>query len=644
MSQKLENQLNLALETPEEVREETLNLNVGYDPGARTWELIVKYNGDPATLGRRADSGEASAPGDRGESLALEDARILVEPLIAGYAILTVPESLVDEVIANPQIEYVEKPKNFYFVQEGPSARACIASVTARDPFLSGAGVLVAVIDSGIAYQRNEFRKEDGSTRIRYFWDQTLMPGGTMQTVQQPGIPEAMQGIGESGLPGQLRDFREARLPGPPQGFQEGVEFDAAWINETLALPTEAERFERMPTIDVSGHGTAVAGIAAASRTPSYQGVAPGADLLIVKLGGDNGDLMGYSKTTEILRAVTYCVKKGQELGEPLVINLSFGNTYGAHDGSTLLERFLDNAAEIGRCVICVGSGNEGNSSGHVSGKLTERKGIDLAIAGFERRLSVQLWKYYGDQIRILLRAPGGTTVSLMPERQGADGGGYVLRVENTRILVYFGEPTPYSASQEIYLEMLPQEPGTFLQEGIWRFILEPVKLVTGAYSFYLPSAVTRNRGTGFLEPTPERTLTIPGSASKVITVGAYDPAFESYADFSGRGYGMTSALGERTGYGTAKPDLVAPGVGIMAPDVLGGFSYNTGTSFSTPIVSGSAALLMEWGIVRGKDPYLYGEKIKAYLRGGAQPIRGETVYPNEKVGFGSVCASESIP
>ncbi len=632
MSQKLENQLNLALETPEEVREETLNLNVGYDPGAKTWELIVKYNGDPATLGRRVDSGEASAPRNRGESLALEDTQILVEPLIAGYAILTVPEALVDEVSANPQIEYVEKPKNFYFVQEGPSARACIAGVTARDPFLSGAGVLVAVIDSGIAYQRSEFRKEDGSTRIRYFWDQTITPDGMAQD------------IGESGLSGQFQGFRETRLPGPPQGFFEGAEFDADWINETLALPTEAERWERMPTIDVSGHGTAVAGIAAASRTTSYQGVAPEADLLIVKLGGDNGDLTGYSKTTEILRAVTYCVKKAQELERPLVINLSFGNTYGAHDGSTLLERFLDNAAEIGRCVICVGSGNEGNSSGHVAGKLTGKRMIDLAIAGFERHLSVQLWKYYGDQFRILLRAPGGTTASLMPERQDTSGGGYALRVEDARILVYFGEPTPYSASQEIYLELLPQEPGTFLQEGIWRFLLEPVRIVTGAFSFYLPSAVTRNRGTGFLEPTPERTLTIPGSASKVITVGAYDPAFEAYADFSGRGYGMTNALGERMGYGTAKPDLVAPGVGILAPDVLGGYSYDTGTSFSTPIVSGSAALLMEWGIVRGKDPYLYGEKIKAYLRGGAQPIRGETIYPNEKVGFGSVCASESIP
>ena len=594
MSQKLEDQLNLALETPEEVREETLNLNVGYDSEARTWELIVKYNGDPETLAAFAT---------------------LVEPLIAGYAILTVPEALVDMVSADPQIEYVEKPKNFYFVQEGPSARACIASVTARDPFLNGKGVLVAVIDSGIAYQRNEFRKEDGSTRIRYFWDQTIMSGE-----------------------------REAELPGPPQGFREGVEFDEAWINETLALPTGTEQWERMPTIDVSGHGTAVAGIAAASVTPSYQGVAPKADLLIVKLGGDPGALAGYSKTTEILRAVTYCVRKAKELGEPIVINLSFGNTYGAHDGSTLLERFLDNAAEIGRCVICVGSGNEGNSSGHVSGRLTARKMIDLAIASYERRLSVQIWKEYGDQFRIQLRAPGGTSVSLMPERLNASGGGYALQVENTRLLVYFGEPTPYSTSQEIYLELLPGAFGDFLPEGIWQFILEPVRIVTGAYSFYLPSEVTRNRGTGFLEPTPERTLTIPGTAAKVITVGAYDPAFESYADFSGRGYGMTNSSGQGTGHGTIKPDVVAPGVGILAPEVLGGFSYQTGTSFSTPIVSGCVALLMEWGIVRGNDPYLYGEKIKAYLRRGAQPIRGERVYPNEKVGFGAICVSESIP
>lgn len=616
MSQKFENQLNLALETPQAMRELTQDLSVGYDPGESTWELIVKYNGS-------LEEGQFLG------SVARE--RIVVEPLIAGYAILTVPASLVEAVASDPRIEYVEKPKNFYFGVEGPSARACIASVVAREPFLTGQGVLLAIIDSGLDYRRREFRWADGRTRVKYFWDQTLSESNFMSG----GVSSGMSGSMPGGMSGSF--------PGPPAGFREGMEFDEAWINEALLAGSEAEVFEKMPTIDISGHGTAVAGIAGASMVSNYQGVARGAEFLIVKIGGSDGSLAGFSKTTEIMRAVTYCVRKGQELGRPVVINLSFGNTYGAHDGSSLLERFLDNAAEIGRTVICVGSGNEGNASGHVTGIAKETREVELTVAGFERNLSVQIWKHYSDQFRIMLRAPGGSVVSLMPERADASGGGYMLLVENTRILVYFGEPTPYSVSQEIYLEMLPANDRAYLPEGIWRFMVEPVRIVTGEFSFYLPPAVTRNGGTGFLEPAPSATLTIPSTAAKVITVGAYDMQYDSYADFSGRGYGMEGSRGERLGLGTVKPDVVAPGVNILAPDVYGGYTGVTGTSFATPIVSGSAALLMEWGIVRGKDPYLYGEKIKAYFRAGAQAIRGEARYPNEKVGFGAVCISESI-
>ena len=48
-----------------------------------------------------------------------------------------------------------------------------------------------------------------------------------------------------------------------------------------------------------------------------------------------------------------------------------------------------------------------------------------------------------------------------------------------------------------------------------------------------------------------------------------------------------------------------------------------------------SAALLMQWGIVNGNDPYLYGEKVKACLRKGARPLPGFEEYPNEEVGWG---------
>ena len=157
----------------------------------------------------------------------------------------------------------------------------------------------------------------------------------------------------------------------PPAGFRMGVEFDSEQIDRALETFSMQEQFQLLPSVDTSGHGTAVAGIAA-GNSASYSGVAPEAELLIVKLG--QPDVNSFPRTTEIMRAVTYVVRKAIEMRMPLVVNLSFGNTYGAHDGSSLIERFLDNSAEMGRTVICVGSGNEGNSNGHLAGSLLRER------------------------------------------------------------------------------------------------------------------------------------------------------------------------------------------------------------------------------------------------------------------------------
>ncbi|MEG0963560.1 MAG: S8 family serine peptidase, partial [Lachnospiraceae bacterium] len=171
---------------------------------------------------------------------------------------------------------------------------------------------------------------------------------------------------------------------------------------------------------------------------------------------------------------------------------------------------------------------------------------------------------------------------------------------------------------------------------GIWKIILTPNKIVEGNYALWLPSENVLNRGTGFLYPTENRTLTIPSTSSRAITVGAYDGRTFTYADFSGRGY--------REGNQETKPDLVAPGVKVMAPTTSNGYAQVTGTSFATPFVTGAAALLMEWGIVNGNDDYLYGEKIKAYFRRGARPLPGFTEYPNSVVGWGALCVRDSLP
>lgn len=593
MDQKLENILNLALETPEEEREQTESLNVGYSAETRSWELIVKYHG---SLSR------------------LREQNIVVEELIAGYAILTVPEALVDMVSDTPEIEYVEKPKRFYYGQTFPAGTSCFPPVTMRTPFLNGGGVLLAVLDSGINWDLEVFRKADGSTRIRYLWDQTVSE--------------------------ETASMRYGKMP---DGFSLGTEYTAEEINAALQMPA-LDRYRRIPSRDLSGHGTAVAGIAAGrSADGLYTGAAPEAELIVVKLGlpGNSGGVEeGFPRTTEILRGVTYALWKARQLNMPLVINLSFGNSYGSHDGSTLLERFLDNASEIGKTVICVGSGNEGAARGHFAGNITRDSRVELAVGNYERSLNIQLWKNYSDVFRIRLQSPGGEEAELTTNIQG---GKYTLKLEQTRILVYLGEPLPYAVAQEIYLEMIPVT-GSYINAGIWTIRLEPVMTVTGQYYLYLPAGNGRGDSTGFYRSTPQVTLTVPSTAAKVITVGAYDPVYDTYADFSGRGYADSTRTIGVAAAGLTKPDLVAPGVNIQAPDVYGTFTPTTGTSFATPIVSGAAALLMEWGIVRGNDPFLYGEKIKAYLRKGARPLRGEMEYPNDRVGYGRLCVADSLP
>ena len=332
-------------------------------------------------------------------------------------------------------------------------------------------------------------------------------------------------------------------------------------------------------------------------------------------------------------------VRKAQSLNRPVAINLSFGNTYGAHDGSSLLERFLDNAAEIGRTVICVGSGNEGASAGHREGRVNvgETAATELSVGAYETAFSVQLWKTYTDVFRITLRSPGGQEFSFSTEK----GGEITWKAERTSVLIYVGEPSPYAVEQEIYFDFIPEN--LYISPGIWSFLIGTQEKESSFY-FYLPSQAARNQNTRFFEPNPHLTLTIPSTASKVITVGAYDSTYDAYADFSGRGYRYAERDIGLLAAGAAKPDLAAPGVNITAPDIYGGYRSFTGTSFATPFVTGAAALLMEWGIVQGNDAFLYGEKVKAYLRRGARKIRGEEFYPNDRVGYGALCVADSIP
>ena len=194
---------------------------------------------------------------------------------------------------------------------------------------------------------------------------------------------------------------------------------------------------------------------------------------------------------------------------------------------------------------------------------------------------------------------------------------------------------------------MIPS--GSYINSGVWRLELIPVSLVTGEYRFYLPSYAARTATTGFFLPTPEMTITIPSTARRAVTVGAYDISRKSYADFSGRGYvyryndGRTDTAGGQQIIADVKPDLTAPGVNITVPMPNGGYEQVSGTSFATPFVTGAAALLMEWGIVRGNDRFLYGERLKASLIRGAQPLSGVSDRPDSRIGWGALCVQRAL-
>ena len=559
--QKIENQLNLALDATEEEREKSEVLNTGYNREERTWELIVKYTGD---LGR----------------IASED--IQVTELLNEYAILVVPESLIGWLAEIPEIEYIEKPRRLYFARTEGKRASCMTTVQRPPLRLTGRGVLVAMLDSGADYRHPEFRNPDGTTRIRALWDQTAE--GT-----------------------------------PPPGYHVGAEYTQEQLNESLMQ-------EGAPplSLDVSGHGTGVLAIAAGNNGVAYE-----SEMVVVKLGTPKAD--SFPRTTELMMGINYVIEKALEYRMPVAVNISFGNTYGSHTGGSLLERYIDDISNLWKSVFCVGSGNEGAAAGHAGGSLREGEiqNVEFAVGDYESTLSLQIWKNYVDTFDIFLIHPNGTVLGPFYERPATQR----YRAGMTELLVYYGEPSPYSVEQEIYVDFLPMR--DYIDSGIWNVRLVPGKVVDGGYRMWFPSSAAIGSATRFLRPRESETLTIPSTASDVITVGAYNAATDAYADFSGRG---------AEGGGSGKPSLVAPGVNIetAAPD--GGYISQTGTSFATPFVTGAAALLMQFGMVDGEDPFLYGEKVKAYLQRGARPLPGFDAYPNNQVGYGAICVENSLP
>lgn len=612
---KISSDLYMAINVPESVRENSLDLNVGYDEEFNEWELIVRYTGSLDNI--------------------REELNISIEELLGGYAIMRVPRFLISVLSEYPEIDYIEKPKSLILSQMNGVNASCTARVRLPDYNLTGRGTLVACLDSGVDIYHPDFQNDDNTTRIEMLWDQTI-PGnppagfrtGSIYTAEDINVAIEQEILRRDGaFPSDGRQ-RISSVPSDTASETGGFDGD----NDGRAFRGS----DIVPEFDGTGHGTAVLGIMAGNGRASggrNYGMAPEAGIVAVKLG--NPDDKGFPRTTEMMLAVDYSVRYAISVGKPIAINISYGNNYGAHNGDSILERYLDTVADTYRTAIIVGTGNEGITGRHESGILEAGREdiIEIFASEYLRSFNLQIWKNYQDDFEVFVETPGGRRIGPISEFSEVQ----MFSVSGDTISAYYGLPTPYNPRQEIYISFGAND--DYVTSGVWRIYLRPVRIVSGAYDMWLPVAGSTSAEVYFARPDIYNTLLVPSTARYVISVSAYDSGNDTYASFSGRGdYIMT---GEPSAI--AKPDIVAPGVAINSTRVGGGYGEFSGTSFAAPFVTGAAALLMQYGIVDGNDRYLYGERLRAALIRGARPLAVQQYFPSPLLGWGALCVADSV-
>lgn len=501
------------------------------------------------------------------------------EDLGYGYGIVTIGAGALIELSGISEINYIELPKNLFLSYEPSNRAACILS--AREVYgLNGEGILVGFIDSGIAYTNNAFRTDTGETRIDFIYD--LEAGGIIYTKED--------------------------------------------INNALK---NSNPYSIVPHRDRVGHGTHVAGIACGGgKIPQiYYGVAPKSSIAMVKMARETGK--GNGKSTQLMRGLKFLIDKASEISKPLAVNISFSTNDGAHNGSSLLEQYISIVSATQRVTIAIAAGNEGARSHHVGGTINSKNFIQFNVGQQEKILILQTYKSVLNDFTLRLISPTGSSVDGIPSTKTLSTG----RLINDQYFIYNTGPTPFNIDGE-YIIVLAGTGDGYITPGIWTMEIDADNKYLGTFDIWLPIAEGLSENTRFLNPTISNTVGIPGTVKEIITVGSYNYTNQTISSFSGRGNSELNPV---------KPDLVAPGEDIVSATPEGNFEPLSGTSMATPAVAGASALLMEFGILKGRDPYLYGERVKYYLIKGAGRRRSDVEYPNNSWGYGTLCLEQAI-
>ena len=561
----------------------------------------------------------------------------------------------LDQIRATAQIDAVQfiEASGMSYSHNDEAAREVGARVlnngAINNTNYTGQGVLTCVVDSGIDVDHGDFKDASGNTRILYLWDQVNTTAGATPS------------------------DRDASFSGLNYGTESSAaDIDAGTVSQE----------------DTDGHGTHVAGTVTSSgnalvlsgsqTTPEHRGMAPDADIIIVKAGN------GSYSNNNIINAMTYCGTIADNQGKPLVINMSLGGNLGPHDGTSALDlavdAFTDGTPTNGTLdpgtapnkIVVVSAGNSGGSVQHVSGSIAAGASgtTPWTVSSYRPESGVvndffatQTWFDTADDVTVIVTSPDGNDTATL----AASGTSAQTNQVNTPSGAIYLESGVSSDNGDRYFDVQ-----VFDWEDTSGSSPTEVTPATGTWQIEIQnngSAATTYHGWTWTSTFPgqydngddQYTVGSPGTADGAITVASHthrwywgtSAGIYAYsASFSGRdGISSFSSPGPRRD-GATKPEISAPGEGMISAysqdmgtvsttrvfDEDGVHRMTQGTSMSSPVVAGSVALLLQ--AATGEGQSLTANEVKQLLIDNAvidAGVTAEGAVPNVRFGHGKL-------
>ena len=537
--------------------------------------------------------------GALGENFPLENGCRI--PLKYGFELLYIDQS-EDRKKPLGDYPYTMVPKCYTTLDMAAIQQAGIAAVQNLTGLeLSGEGVLVGIIDTGINYLDPIFRNLDGSTRIRRIWDQEEQSGTA------------------------------------PREIGYGSEYTREQIN--LAIQSENPK-ETVPSFDTDGHGTFVASVACGGANPEnlFIGAAPEAEMVIVKLKEAKEYLREYYfvdcdarcyQENDLIAAVFYLQKVQEELKRPLVICLAVGTSFGGHNGDSILADILDIYATVrNRCVV-VGTGNEAARRHHYFNRFTDAQDMrtaEIRVGEGTQSFTVELWSTLPNIVMVSVTSPSGERTGMIPIRLGYLFD-FSFTFERTTITVEYRLLQRNNDAQLVFIRFQNAVP------GIWKIDIKPAMQTTGDFHIWLPMEEFLEGEVYFLESNPDTTFTEPSGGRNTMTVAFYNSRENGVDINSGRGYTRDEKI---------KPDYAAPGEAVTGAVPGGEFKNRTGSSAATAIAAGGCALIMEWISEQPGARGVSSSQVRNIIVMGTQKLPG-IEYPNTQWGYGTMNLYRSL-